>query len=66
MAMATSMPPAPMASMPIEPAAVVWLSQPTMDWPGMPKCSMCTGWLMPLPGPEYHTPKRSQALLRNR
>ena len=55
-----------MASMPSDPAAVVWLSQPTMDWPGTPKCSMCTGWLMPLPGPEYQTPKRSQALFRNR
>ena len=37
MASATSSPPAPMASMPIEPAAGVWLSEPSKDFPGLPK-----------------------------
>ena len=66
MAMATSRPPAPIASMPIEPAAGVWLSEPTMVLPGLPKCCMCTACEMPLPGREKCTPKRWQALCRNR
>ena len=37
MAMATSRPPAPIASMPIEPAAGVWESAPSSVLPGMPK-----------------------------
>ncbi|EPX76166.1 hypothetical protein Salmuc_01949 [Salipiger mucosus DSM 16094] len=52
MASATSIPPAPMASIPSEPAPVVWLSEPTRLWPGTPKHSMCTGCEIPLPGPE--------------
>ena len=39
MAMATSIPPAPMASMPMAPAAGVWLSEPTRVLPGMPNRS---------------------------
>src|SRR5579875_2657343 len=66
MAMATSSPPAPMASMPMEPAAQVWLSEPRRDLPGFPKRCMCTGWLTPLPGLENQTPNRSQALRRKR
>ena len=65
MASATSTPPAPKASMPSEPAAGVWLSEPTSVLPGLPKRCMCTGWLTPLPGRLYHTPKRRHALRRN-
>lgn len=43
MASATSAPPAPMANMPSEPAAGVWLSEPTMMSPGLPKRAMWTG-----------------------
>jgi hypothetical protein len=42
-AMATSRPPTPMASMPSEPAAGVWLSEPASVLPGTPKRCMCTG-----------------------
>ena len=63
-ASATSNPPAPIASMPIAPAAGVWLSEPKRDFPGFPKRCMCTTWLTPLPGREYQIPKRRQALSR--
>ena len=43
MAIATSMPPAPIASMPSEPAAGVWLSEPRRLLPGTPRRSICTG-----------------------
>ncbi len=66
MASATSTPPAPKASIPSDPAAGVWLSEPTMVWPGFPKLCMWTGWLMPLPGREYQTPNFRQAERRNR
>ncbi len=51
MAIATSNPPAPIANMPNDPAAQVWLSEPNKVFPGFPKRSICTGWLTPLPGP---------------
>ena len=50
-AKATSRPPAPKASMPKAPAAGVWLSEPARLLPGMPKRSICTGWLTPFPAP---------------
>ena len=55
-----------MASMPIAPAAGVWLSAPSSVAPGRPKRSWWTGWLMPLPGRVYHMPKRRLALRRKR
>ena len=42
MATATSMPPAPMASMPSAPPVGVWLSEPISVLPGFPKRSRCT------------------------
>ena len=42
MATATSMPPAPKASMPSPPPVGVWLSEPISVLPGMPKRSRCT------------------------
>ena len=42
MATATSMPPAPMASMPSAPPVGVWLSEPMSVLPGLPKRSKCT------------------------
>jgi hypothetical protein len=65
-AIATSRPPTPMASMPSEPAAHVCESDPASDAPGRPNRSMCTGCETPLPGREYQTPNRWQADLRNR
>src|SRR5271166_3167367 len=65
-ASATSMPPAPKANIPREPAADVWLSEPTSVSPGLPKRCICTGWLMPLPGRLYQIPKRRHAERRNR
>ncbi len=50
MAMATSSPPAPMASMETPAAPGVWLSEPIMVSPGRPKRSICTWWETPLPG----------------
>ena len=66
MAMATSRPPDPIASIPMAPAAGVWESEPAMVAPGRPKRCWWTGWDTPLPGRENHRPKRSQADLRNR
>ena len=56
MATATSRPPAPIASMPVEPQSGVWLSVPRTTWPGTLKDSKCTWWQMPLPGLENHAP----------
>ena len=42
MATATSRPPAPMASMPVEPQSGVWLSVPSTNCPGTLKVSKCT------------------------
>ena len=56
MATATSMPPAPKASMPMPPQVGVWLSEPMSVLPGLPKRSSCTWWQMPLPGRENQTP----------
>ena len=42
MATATSMPPAPMASMPSARRVGVWLSEPMSVLPGLPKRSKCT------------------------
>ena len=64
--MATSRPPAPIANMPSEPAAQVWLSDPRRVLPGTPKRCIWTGWLTPLPGLLYHSPKRWHALRRNK
>ena len=66
MAMATSSPPTPTASMPSEPAAHVWESEPASDAPGTPNRCMCTGWDTPLPGLEYHRPNRWHADRKNR
>ena len=66
MAMATSRPPVPMASMPSDPAAQVWLSAPIRTWPGTPNRCMCTGCETPFPGLENHRPNRRQAERRNR
>jgi len=66
MAMATSMPPEPMASIPMAPAAGVWLSDPTIVLPGTPKRSWWTGWLTPLPGRLNQIPNFRQALRRKR
>jgi hypothetical protein len=52
----TERPPAPIASMPIAPAAGVWESVPSSVLPGTPKSCWCTGWLMPLPPRENHMP----------
>ncbi len=57
-AIATSRPPTPMASMPSEPAAQVCESDPASDAPGRPNLCMCTGWETPLPGREYQSPNR--------
>ena len=65
-ASATSRPPAPMASMPSDPAEHVWLSEPSSMAPLTPNDSMCTGWLTPLPGRLYHRPNLRQALRKNR
>jgi hypothetical protein len=32
--------------------------------PGLPNACMCPGWLTPLPGHLYQTPKRAQAVRR--
>ena len=56
MATATSMPPAPKASMPMPPPVGVWLSEPMSVLPGLPKRSSCTWWQIPLPGRENQTP----------
>ena len=64
-ARATSMPPTPIASIPSDPAAGVWLSLPTMVAPGIPNRSMWTGWETPLPGLEYQMPNRRHAERRN-
>ena len=56
MATATSMPPAPKASMPMPPPVGVWLSEPISVLPGTPKRSRCTWWQMPLPGREKRMP----------
>ena len=61
MAVATSMPPSPIASMPSDPAAGVWLSEPTIVLPGIPNRCMWVGWETPLPALEYHSPNRWQA-----
>ena len=65
-AIATSSPPTPIASIPSDPAAGVCESDPTIVLPGTPRRCMCTAWLTPLPGWEYQTPNRRQALRRNR
>ena len=52
MATATSMPPAPKASIPMPPPVGVWLSEPIRVLPGAPKRSRCSWWQMPLPGRE--------------
>ena len=51
-AIATSRPPAPIASMPSDPAAQVCESEPASDAPGRPNRCMCTGCETPLPGRE--------------
>ena len=56
MAVATSMPPTPMPSIPMAPPWGVWLSPPMQILPGTPKRAACTAWQMPLPGRETHTP----------
>ena len=56
MATATSMPPAPKASMPMPPPVGVWLSEPISVLPGTPKRSRWTWWQMPLPGREKRMP----------
>ena len=61
MAVATSMPPTPMESMPRAPLWGVWLSPPIRTLPGFAKRAMCTAWQMPLPGRETLPPKRFAA-----
>ena len=56
MATATSRPPAPMASMPVEPQRGLWLSVPRSISPGTLNDSKCTWWQMPLPGLENQAP----------
>ncbi len=56
MATATSSPPDPMASMPVEPQSGVWLSVPRTSWPGTLNDSKWTWWQMPLPGLENQEP----------
>ena len=46
---------------PRDPAAGVWLSDPTIVLPGMPKRCMWVGWETPLSGLEYQSPNRWQA-----
>ena len=65
-AIATSRPPTPMASMPSDPAAQVCESEPASEAPGRPNRCMCTGCETPLPGRENHSPNRWQAERRNR
>jgi len=64
MASATSSPPTPIASMPKDPAAGVWESEPTIVLPGIPKRCMCVGCETPLPGLENHNPNRCEAVRR--
>src|SRR2546422_6561601 len=47
---ATSNPPAPIASIPVAPAWTVWLSHPSIVWPGTSNRSMWVQWLIPFPG----------------
>ncbi len=56
MAAATSIPPEPIAIMPIPPPVGVWLSAPSSVLPGCPKRSRCTWWQIPLPAREKTIP----------
>lgn len=56
----------PIASMPSEPAAQVWESEPNSVLPGTPKRCMCTGCETPLPGLENQRPHFRHAERRNR
>ena len=55
-AMATSRPPAPIASIPIAPPVGVWLSEPSSVFPGTPNLSKWTVWQMPFPAFERKMP----------
>ena len=55
-AVAPSIPPPPMASIPIAPPVVVWLSVPRLVLPGIPKRAYCTLCMMPLPGRDSQMP----------
>ena len=65
-ALATSKPPAPIASIPHAPAWGVWESHPSIVSPGMSNRSMWAQWLIPFPGPENRAPYRWQTLRRKR
>ena len=57
-AVATSIPPTPMHSIPMEPPWGVWLSPPMESFPGAPNLATWTAWQIPLPGLETCTPYR--------
>ena len=56
MAVATSIPPTPMQSIPMLPPWGVWLSPPMQIFPGTPNRDTWTAWQIPLPGRESQTP----------
>ena len=60
-AVATSIPPTPIQSMPIAPPCGVWLSPPTLTFPGIPNLATWTAWQIPFPGLETWTPNRFAA-----
>ena len=64
MAIATSSPPAPIASIPSPPHVGVWLSEPRSVFPGIAKRSRCTKWQMPFPARERYAPNFAAVVAR--
>ncbi len=56
MAVATSIPPTPMQSIPMAPPWGVWLSPPISSLPGAPNRAIWTAWQTPFPGRERYAP----------
>ena len=61
---ATSSPPAPMPIIPRAPALGVWLSVPTIIFPGTANRARCTLWQMPLPARDKTMPYFRATLAR--